>query len=96
VREDALALRAVDGDGAPVGAQIAFTARRTGLAFDQGLTARAAALATAAEGVLASWEHGDLAAAVRELAESLTALRTLIPASPPRNPHSDAGDGEPA
>jgi hypothetical protein len=64
--------------------------------FDQALTMRAAALALAAESVLDSWEHGDLAAAVRRLGETLTALRTLIPAPLPPTPHADTDHGEPA
>jgi hypothetical protein len=100
VREDRLTLRQVDGDGAPFGAAMAFTARRTGPVFDQALAMRAAALAMAAESVLDSWEHGDLAAAVRELAESLTGLRSLIPALLPPTPDADTDTdtdhGEPA
>lgn len=96
VREDRLVVRQVDGDGAPCGAALAFTARRMSPVFDQALTMRAAALALAAESVLDSWEHGDLAAAVRRLGETLTALRTLIPAPLPPTPHADTDHGEPA
>jgi hypothetical protein len=76
VREDALVLRRIDGDGAPVGAPVPFSPRRCGgPVFDEAVARRTAALMTAAENVVARWARGDLAAAVRALDAAVAAMR---------------------
>jgi hypothetical protein len=76
VRENALVLRRIDGDGAPVGAPVPFSPRRRGgPVFDGGVPRRAAALLTAAENVVARWARGDLAAAVSALNAAIAAMR---------------------
>lgn len=78
VREDALVLRRIDGDGAPVGAPVPVSPRRCGgPVFDEAVARRTAALLTAAENVVAHWACGDLAAAVRALDAAIVAMRNV-------------------
>lgn len=76
VREDALLLRGIVTNVAPVGAPVPFSPRRCGgPVFDEAVARRTAALLTAAENVVARWARGDLATAVRALDAAIASMR---------------------
>jgi hypothetical protein len=95
VREDALVLRRIDGDGAPVGAPVPFSPRRCGgPVFDEGVARRTAALLTAAENVVAHWARGDLAAAFRALDAAIAAMRNTGETGARRLSHQSIPTGD--
>ena len=61
-------------------ASLTTTADASGPPVDPATRACAARLLEAAETVLARWERGDLAAAIRDLDAAAAALRTGLPA----------------
>jgi len=95
VREDALVLRRIDGDGARVGAPVPFSPRRrAGPIFDGAVARRTAALLTGAENVVACWARGELAAAVRALDAAIAAMRDAAEANARRLPFQSTPRGD--